>query len=69
MPYLHDYPTRSEFVFETVFGQCRKYPESLVDHRLKTMRQMVAVTSMDDHAFHAFAVKLAGGWASAMVLA
>ena len=36
---------------------------------LKAMRQMIAVTSMYDHAFHAFAVKLAGGWAGAMVLA
>jgi hypothetical protein len=33
------------------------------------MRQMIAVTSMDDHAFHAFAVKLASGWACAMILA
>jgi hypothetical protein len=33
------------------------------------MRQMIAVTPMNDHAFHALAVKLAGGWASAMVLA
>ena len=45
-------------MLETVFGQCGEGHDSLVDHVLKTMRQMIAVAPMDDDAFDAPSVEL-----------
>ena len=50
-----------------MFGQGGKLLESPVHHTLKAVRQMVAVASVNDHAFHAFSVEPAINWAAAMI--